>query len=178
MLDLPSTTWEEAPVTIRAWMRQRRRWFKGWVQTGVTHAREPRESIRTMGFTAWLVAQLEVIGLVFSALVFPFFSAWFGWSWWTGALWDAGTPLALVTNSMALVVAMMGGVAMLLPAALGLRRRRLWHLAPWLATLPFYLVLVSAAAWMALWDLQRRPHHWAKTEHGIGRRSTPVRSRR
>jgi cellulose synthase/poly-beta-1,6-N-acetylglucosamine synthase-like glycosyltransferase len=178
VLDLPSTTWEEAPVTLGGWFGQRRRWFKGWMQTGISHAREPRAAIRSMGATGWLVAQLEIVGLVFSALTFPFFSVGLAWSLITGELWEVGTPLAFAANTLALVVLMMGGLAMLLPALIGLKRRGLWPLAPWLATLPFYLVLVSAAAWMALWDLQRRPFHWAKTEHGLGRRMTLVRSRR
>jgi glycosyltransferase XagB len=179
VLDLPSTTWEEAPITLRAWMSQRRRWFKGWLQTGIAHARAPRAGIAAMGFTAWLVAQLQVIGLVLSALGFPFFSAWLLWSFATGGIWNAGSTLALAANSTALVVAMMGGLAIVVPAVMGLRRRRLWHLAPWLAVLPFYLLIVSAAAWLALRDLWLRPHHWAKTDHGLGSRGTPLlRSRR
>jgi cellulose synthase/poly-beta-1,6-N-acetylglucosamine synthase-like glycosyltransferase len=29
---LPSTTQEEAPAFIDAWLRQRRRWSKGWMR--------------------------------------------------------------------------------------------------------------------------------------------------
>jgi glycosyltransferase XagB len=29
---LESTTWEEAPVTLRPWLRQRTRWLKGWMR--------------------------------------------------------------------------------------------------------------------------------------------------
>jgi len=27
-----STTWEEAPVRFMPWLRQRTRWFKGWMR--------------------------------------------------------------------------------------------------------------------------------------------------
>ena len=179
VLDLPSTTFEEAPIGFDAWLRQRRRWFKGWIQTGVTNARRPRRAIRRMGLTAWLVAQIGVLGLALSALVFPFFSAWIAWNYWTGALFDAGTPLKHLSNSVAIAVAATGGLTMAGPALIGLRRRRMWHLAPWIATLPIYLMLVSFAAWLALWDLNRRPFHWNKTDHGIGRRNLDLfRSRR
>ncbi len=171
VLDLASTTYEEAPIHLDGWLRQRRRWFKGWLQTAVVNARRPSAAIERMGVMGWLVAQVGVLGLVLSALCYPFFSAWIAWNFWTGDLFDAATLLAFVTNSVALAVATTGGLSMVAPALIGLRRRRLWHLAPWLATLPLYLVLVSIAAWMAIWDLNRRPFHWGKTEHGLGRRN-------
>ncbi len=179
VLDLCSTTAEEAPISFDGWLRQRRRWFKGWLQTAIVNARRPRQAITRMGFAAWLVSQAGVLGLVLSALCYPFFSAWIAWNYWTGDLFDAETPLALTANSVALAVAGTGGLTMAVPALIGLQRRRLWHLAPWLATLPLYLMLVSYAAWLALWDLNRRPFHWGKTEHGLGRRNLDLlRSRR
>ncbi len=177
--DLDSTTYEEAPIDLDGWLRQRRRWFKGWLQTAAVNARRPRATIGRMGLTPWLVGQIGVLGLVLSALFFPFFSAWIAWNYWTGDLFDAETPLALAANSVAIVVVGTGGLTMAAPALIGLRRRRLWHLAPWLITLPLYLLLVSCAAWMAVWDLNRRPFQWHKTEHGRGRRNLDLfRSRR
>jgi cellulose synthase/poly-beta-1,6-N-acetylglucosamine synthase-like glycosyltransferase len=179
VLDLASTTYEEAPIQFGGWLRQRRRWFKGWLQTAAVNARKPRAAIARMGMTAWLVSQIGVLGLVLSALCYPFFSAWIAWNFHTGDLFDAETPLAFAANSVALAVAATGGLTMAAPALIGLRRRRLWHLAPWLVTLPLYLFLVSFAAWLALWDLNRRPFHWGKTEHGLGWRNLErIRSRR
>lgn len=34
--------------------------------------------------------------------------------------------------------------------------------------LPLYWLLMSLAGYMAVMDLVRRPHHWQKTEHGLG----------
>ena len=39
---IASTTYEEAPAKIGPWLRQRTRWFKGWMQTWLVHMREPR----------------------------------------------------------------------------------------------------------------------------------------
>jgi hypothetical protein len=37
--------------------------------------------------------------------------------------------------------------------------------------LPFYMLLVSLATWLAILDFVVRPFHWWKTEHGLsGRR--------
>ena len=46
---LASTTHEEAPVTMRAWLAQRRRWQKGWAQTLVTMSKHPLRLARDMG---------------------------------------------------------------------------------------------------------------------------------
>ena len=38
-----------------------------------------------------------------------------------------------------------------------------------LATMPLYWLLMSAAAWLALWQFMTAPFHWNKTEHGLSR---------
>src|SRR5262245_25167475 len=35
---IASTTYEEAPADSRRWLRQRSRWFRGWMQTWLAHA--------------------------------------------------------------------------------------------------------------------------------------------
>jgi hypothetical protein len=47
--DLPSSTLEEAPGTLRLWMRQRTRWMKGFVQTATGHSRKPWTMLRQLG---------------------------------------------------------------------------------------------------------------------------------
>ena len=59
--DLPSTTWEEAPTTKAAWLGQRTRWMKGYMQTLITphRARPParpgRSARRALAATLLLV---------------------------------------------------------------------------------------------------------------------------
>src|SRR5215208_3898179 len=55
---------------------------------------------------------------------------------------------------------------MVVPAFVALKRRRLRRLLPLVPLLPLYYVLVSAAAWRAMWELIRDPFRWNKTEHG------------
>src|SRR2546423_9133251 len=48
-----STTYEEAPARVRPWIRQRTRWFKGWMQTWLVHMRHPvrlARGLRARGF--------------------------------------------------------------------------------------------------------------------------------
>ena len=40
-------------------------------------------------------------------------------------------------------------------------------LAPYALLTPCYWVLMSAATYLALFELFFRPYHWHKTEHGL-----------
>ena len=42
---MQSSTYEEAPAGLGPWIRQRTRWFKGYLQTWAVHMREPREAV-------------------------------------------------------------------------------------------------------------------------------------
>ncbi|MFT0860597.1 glycosyltransferase [Ancylobacter sp. G4_0304] len=46
---IASTTDEEAPRRARAWLRQRSRWYKGWMQTLLVHGRQPLQLVRQTG---------------------------------------------------------------------------------------------------------------------------------
>ena len=72
-----STTYEEAPARVVPWIRQRTRWFKGWMQTWLVHMRHPLRIARELGLSGFLAFQLVVGGTVLSALVHPIFIAQF-----------------------------------------------------------------------------------------------------
>lgn len=170
VLALPSRTFEEAPVTFSVWLGQRRRWLKGWMQTGIRHGRQPRLVMAQMGLLGWTVAMLQVGGIAVGALTYPFFGLWVGWNLWTGEILKAEDPLALVANSLAIGTLLAGLACMFAPAMIGLFRQGAWRLMPWVPTLPVYQLLISAAAWLALADLLRQPFQWVKTQHGRGTR--------
>ena len=54
---------------------------------------------------------------------------------------------------------------------MGMRRRGLTRFRRALIYLPLWLMMLSIAAWRALYELWRRPFHWEKTEHGLTMRS-------
>src|SRR6185437_2195591 len=66
-----STTFEEAPIAFGAWLRQRTRWMKGWVQTWLVHMRRPWRLWREAGPSAFFTLNLIVGGNVLTALVYP-----------------------------------------------------------------------------------------------------------
>ena len=70
---LDSDTWEEAPATPRAWLGQRTRWLKGWMQTYLVHMRRPRQFFGELGPWRFLGLQIMLGGMILSALVHPWF---------------------------------------------------------------------------------------------------------
>ena len=54
-----SSTYEEAPAYIRPWLKQRTRWFKGWMQTWLVHMRRPRQLLRDLGSAGALPSSLS-----------------------------------------------------------------------------------------------------------------------
>lgn len=167
--DLPSSTLEEAPITLRAWMAQRTRWMKGFVQTCISHSRHPGVALSQLGAWRFYGALALTLGTVLSALGYPFFTALFGLLWLRGSMDLSSWEAAWYSVSLTLFVS--GAAAIVVPACLGLHRRRLWRLLPWILALPAYYSLVSLAAWRGLWELATAPFRWNKTTHGLARTS-------
>jgi cellulose synthase/poly-beta-1,6-N-acetylglucosamine synthase-like glycosyltransferase len=169
---ISSTTYEEAPARIRPWIRQRTRWFKGWMQTWLVHMRHPLRVMRELGFSGFLAFQLVVGGTVLSALVHPIFISLFSYAFATNRLLPANGSLLEVV-----LVALYGGALVsgyLTSAALGLiglKRRGLSRQGWVLLLMPLHWLLLSVAAWRALYQLLRDPYRWEKTAHGLARTS-------
>jgi cellulose synthase/poly-beta-1,6-N-acetylglucosamine synthase-like glycosyltransferase len=162
---IDSTTYEEAPSRIGAWLRQRSRWFKGWMQTWLVHMRNPRQLWRELGVAGFLAFQLMVGGNVLAALVHPLFMGALLISAITGDLWDGNSALIAFTTLTAgyFVSALLGGF--------GLMRRGLLAHAWVLLLTPLHWLLLSLAAWRALYQLIAEPYRWEKTEHGLAKSS-------
>ena len=70
---LDSDTLEEAPQTRAAWLGQRTRWLKGWMQTYLVHMRQPGQLFRDLGLWQFVGVQISLGGMILSALVHPWF---------------------------------------------------------------------------------------------------------
>jgi cellulose synthase/poly-beta-1,6-N-acetylglucosamine synthase-like glycosyltransferase len=165
---LDSTTYEEAPAQFMGWLRQRTRWLKGYVQTWLVHMRSPRALWRELGTRGFLGFQIMVAGTVLSALVHPWFyllaglelaagnfltepESLLGWPFWLIAWFDL---LAGYLASM--------GLGLLAVKQRGYRAL-LWQVP----LMPIYWLLISAAAYRALWQFMTARYEWEKTEHGL-----------
>jgi cellulose synthase/poly-beta-1,6-N-acetylglucosamine synthase-like glycosyltransferase len=163
-----STTNEEAPIRFKAWLGQRSRWMKGWMQTWAVHMREPRRLWRQAGPRGFLTLNIIVGGNVLTALAYPILvielAAYLltNITGSTSGLFFTG-PLAPL--HIAAITA--GFASTVLIGLMGLARRGRLRGGWVLALTPFYWACLSIAAWRALWQLWRDPYRWEKTEHGL-----------
>lgn len=163
-----SRTYEEANSQVWNWMKQRRRWLKGFLHTWLVLMRHPLALLRETGPAGFWVIQSMTLGVFASALLHPFLLAHALWFFLSG---EARMQLAMPLHGVAIglngAILILGYAAAMLCAVRGLRGlgRRRWFGT--IATMPLYWFLMTPAAWLALWDFLVRPHHWHKTEHGL-----------
>lgn len=169
--DLPSPTLEEAPLTRRAWLKQRTRWLKGYLQTLISHLLLPHRLLREAGIAATLTFLALVPGTLISALGYPFFIAVTLMAWHEGALLAPADLFGTLLSALALTLTGLGAAVVFLVPALGAWRRGAPGLWRWLPLLPLYYLLVSLAAWLALYEYLDRRFAWNKTAHGLARSS-------
>jgi len=162
----------EAPARFAPWLRQRTRWFKGWLQTWLVHMRQPLRLLRDLGLPGFLTFQLIVGGNVLAALVHPLFLAGLIYAAARGApLWSPDDVALFALAAFYGVTAVIGYLASAFIGWLGLYRRGPLSSAWILLPTPFHWLLLSLAAWRALYQLFAAPYAWEKTEHGLARSS-------
>ncbi len=169
-----STTEEEAPIRFKAWLGQRSRWMKGWMQTWGVHMREPMRLWRQAGPRGFLTLNVIVGGNVLTALAYPILVIELAAYLVTSI--TGGTSGLFFTGSLAplhIATIAAGFASTVLIGLTGLARRGRLRSGWILALTPFYWACLSIAAWRALRELWRDPYRWEKTEHGLTR-SRPI----
>lgn len=170
---LCSETGEEAPITVSAWLAQRTRWMKGWMQTFLVHNRHPVQFRRDIGWRGFLAFELYVGGMILSAPLHTVFltSVLLRPIFWP----DAVSPPALtILNDLVIVIGYGGTVVLVVMGLLRLGEARL---LPAQLGLPIYWLLHSVASVRATAELLSRPYFWAKTTHGRTRLQRVLRHR-
>jgi cellulose synthase/poly-beta-1,6-N-acetylglucosamine synthase-like glycosyltransferase len=163
-------TREDAPETVSAWLPQRARWQKGWVQTWLVHMRDPAALLREVGARSFLAVQVLSLGMVASALVHPLFVVTaLVLAGMFAAGYDPGAA-GMFLLGFDVFNLLLGYAAFLLLGWRTLARGERGGFAITAALTPFYWMLMSLAAWQAIWQLYARPHHWNKTPHAPSRR--------
>lgn len=168
----PSTTYEEAPARFGAWLRQRSRWMKGWMQTWSVHMRSPLQLWRDAGARGFFTLNIIVGGNVLTALAHPVLLGGVALQS-VAPIFDSEAPSFLQSPLASLHIATIaaGYLSTVIVGLIGLSRRGLLHEAWVLVLTPLYWIYLSIAAWRALFQLLREPYRWEKTEHGLARSS-------
>jgi len=154
--DLTSTmiaepTFEEAPVQLSAWIRQRSRWLKGFLLTWVTlqDSRAPA--------TSFLLLLGPVLAALVSVLCLPLWALSIGFD-----LSPPTVPFWVFTTCALLTECVLFAIGWIALSEKHLRRLR-W----WLPLMPVYRFLLIPAALKAFKEAIMRPQFWDKTQHGV-----------
>lgn len=165
---LPSVTYEEAPNTAIAWLKQRTRWLKGYIITWCVHMRRPRALLRELGWWDFLVFQSVIGGVPLAALAQAVCVSVIGWHLWAGTLISGGA-VAMTLAGLQLFNLAAGYAAAAAICRVGIGQQGLRRHGPALWLLIPYWLLVTVAAYRALWQLTFQPFRWEKTRHGLAR---------
>jgi hypothetical protein len=111
------------------------------------------------------------LGVFASALFHPFLLLITIWNFLPAqVLVSSQTPVGSLLSGLSLALLLAGYVSAIGTCEKGLRRIRISGWVSILLTIPMYWLLVSVAAWLAVWDFIFAPFHWHKTKHGLMRR--------
>lgn len=165
---LASRTYEEAPMTLEAWMGQRSRWMKGWMQTFIVHNRYAGKFLADAGWRNFLAFQIYVGGMILTAPLHTIFViALIVKLLITGHLQIGANDAWTFSYLFLLFAGYSGAIAHSVVGVLRLKRP---ELLGYQLLLPFYWMLTGVAAFRAAHELLVRPYFWSKTKHGLTRR--------
>jgi cellulose synthase/poly-beta-1,6-N-acetylglucosamine synthase-like glycosyltransferase len=166
---LDSTTMEEANSDPINWIRQRSRWYKGYLQTWLVHIRRPVQMWRSVGPRSFIRLTLILAGTPIIAVLNLLF-------WLITVLWFLGQP-ALVGAVFpwfiyfpALIALIIGNGVTLYMNLLALREDDRADLIVPALTVSAFFVMMSVAAAKGIYQLMRNPSYWEKTFHGLAQR--------
>ncbi len=169
-LMLDSETKEEAPLRISAWLRQRSRWVKGYMQTWLVHMREPLALYKRIGMLPFLGVQffigISCVGFLTAPIIFAL-SLLLAWGDYAHASELAPAwllPLSWVNLASFVILHWLQALPM--RAAKDENPQGFYRAV---LMFPAYWILHSIASYKALWQLVRKPHFWEKTSHGVSR---------
>jgi cellulose synthase/poly-beta-1,6-N-acetylglucosamine synthase-like glycosyltransferase len=159
------STLEDAPTEKSVWLGQRTRWFKGWMQTWLVIMRRPVAVAAELGLGGVMMFHMLITGMLISALFHPLILVFLATALWQMAF---GEPFSGLRQALFVLDCVNAAGSYLLfavvgyGAMIGAERQSLgtnWRYVP------FYWMMMSWAAWRALYELHTRPFFWKKTPH-------------
>jgi cellulose synthase/poly-beta-1,6-N-acetylglucosamine synthase-like glycosyltransferase len=163
---LDSVTQEEANSDFVNWVKQRSRWYKGYLQTWLVHMRDPYRLWQELGAAGFLGFNVIVGGTPLLALLNPCY-------WTLAALWFLGHSQVIEQlfppwiYYLAMTCMVLGNSAIVFRTMVAVRASGNPSLALWTLLTPIYWVMMSIAAVRAVIQLIVAPWFWEKTAHGL-----------
>ena len=163
---LHSVTLEEANSDFINWIKQRSRWYKGYLMTWLVHLRSPRATVRQLGWRGLLCLNLFVGGTPLAALLNAVL-------WATTILWFLSRPPVLEEifvppfYYLGVICLVFGNATVIYLNALSARTMDRPDLLGTALLSPAYWAMMSLAGAKAAWQLVVKPSYWEKTTHGL-----------
>jgi cellulose synthase/poly-beta-1,6-N-acetylglucosamine synthase-like glycosyltransferase len=166
---LDSTTYEEANSAWKNWFRQRSRWVKGYMQTYLVHMRRPWRYLNPSRWRNFFSLQFFIGGKAAILLINPImWLSLFMYIFFRHALsgfYQVLFPVyVLYMGSLCLIF---GNFFYTYLHLVGSFKCGHHKIVKWAFLMPFYWLLASGAAYLALYQLIVKPHYWEKTIHGL-----------
>lgn len=168
---LDSITEEEAPITINAWLKQRTRWIKGFMQTFCEHTMLSKPIGIKSNIKFKRIFELRIFDILiyftFIAMSFLFFILIFA------VFFNHVIILQLrefkylnfmINFNLFTFFFMIYGASLIVIYKNKLKFKPLYFICS-----PFYWFLHYIASFRAIISLIRSPFYWAKTEHGVSK---------
>jgi cellulose synthase/poly-beta-1,6-N-acetylglucosamine synthase-like glycosyltransferase len=165
-LVLDSVTFEEANSDAINWLKQRSRWYKGYLQTWLVHSRHPIVMCREIGVIPFLRFNLFVGGTPLLALLNPIFWA-LTLMWFVGELSFVQHLFPTWLYFIGLACLVLGNFTFVYSNVVAARTTGIPQLVSRALLSPMYWTLMSLAACKALVQLVMAPSFWEKTTHGL-----------
>jgi len=166
---LHSITLEEANSDILNWLRQRTRWLKGYMQTYLVHVRDltmfDASARKYQKYTFQLVLGSKILAILINPFMWVITFSYFAFRPYVGSTIESFFPLPIFY--MGVFCFVFGNFLYLYYYMIGAAKRHHYELIKFSLLVPFYWLSISYAGWLALVDLIREPHYWAKTVHGF-----------
>ncbi len=165
-LPLPSLTQEEATMSAVAWIKQRTRWIKGYLQTWGVLSRNTIARYRHFGARGFWGIHFFIGAASLAYVISPLL--WCASMLWL--LWPTATiPLSPMVTFLCIWVLITGVLVQWICAYIVTRHseRKPGMLA--ILGYPLYFTLHAVAGLRAFWQLLTNPHYWEKTRHGVSR---------
>lgn len=166
---IESTTMEEANSKLWNWVSQRSRWIKGYIQTYLVHMRNPKQFIDVGKGYHLFAFQLVVGGKILSMFINPLMWCitiiYFIFRAHVAVFIESFFPdIILYIGVFSFVF---GNFLYVYYYMIACAKRGYFDLIKYVFLVPFYWLMMSLAAWRAVYEMIVKPHYWAKTLHGL-----------
>ncbi|CAL7959432.1 glycosyltransferase XagB [Alphaproteobacteria bacterium] len=166
---IDSYTFEESPITIKAWLMQRARWIKGHTQTYLIHMRNPIKMYKILGKLGFASFNY-MLGLPTIAMLLTPLGVLITLANACNLLNFPGTISHLIFF-FAVCNFLFWVISTIYTAVLTAQDKDWNNFYKLCFLFPCYFVLHIIAAFLAIYQLCTKPFHWDKTTHGLSKNS-------